>query len=145
VLDNFKHVLDAAPLVAELLAATTRLRVLVTSREPLHVRAERLFRLEPLALPAVAGNGDGAGAEATPAVELFLAVARTQGRASRSARRTHRRSRASAAASTGSRSQSSLRPPGSDCSRRPSWRNGSTRAWTRSARDRATRPPASAR
>ena len=62
VLDNFEHVLDAAPLVAHLLAATSRLRVLVTSREPLRLRAERLFRLDPLALPPGEADGDGADA-----------------------------------------------------------------------------------
>ena len=78
VLDNFEHVLDAAPLVGHLLAATTRLRLLVTSREPLRLRAERLFRLAPLALPAVEANGDETSAEEAPAVELFVAVARAQ-------------------------------------------------------------------
>ena len=62
VLDNFEHVLGAAPLVAALLAATSRLQLVVTSREPLRVQAERLFRLEPL--------GEA------PAVALFSAVAR---------------------------------------------------------------------
>jgi predicted ATPase/DNA-binding SARP family transcriptional activator len=51
VLDNFEHVLEAAPLVADLLAASRRLAVLVTSRAPLRLRAERVFRLEPLTLP----------------------------------------------------------------------------------------------
>jgi DNA-binding SARP family transcriptional activator len=50
VLDNFEHVLEAAPLVADLLDAAPRLAVLVTSRAPLRLRAERLFRLEPLTL-----------------------------------------------------------------------------------------------
>jgi predicted ATPase/DNA-binding SARP family transcriptional activator len=78
VLDNFEHVLAAAPLVADLLAATTKLRVLVTSREPLRLRAERLFRLDPLALPPSEVNGDGTSVEQAPAVELFVAVARAR-------------------------------------------------------------------
>jgi predicted ATPase/DNA-binding SARP family transcriptional activator len=78
VLDNFEQVLGAAPLVADLLAATTTLSVLVTSREPLRVRAERLFRLDPLALPPADSNGDGADVEQAPAVALFLAVARSR-------------------------------------------------------------------
>lgn len=49
VLDNFEHVVDAAPLVSDLLAACPALSVLVTSRAPLMTRAERLFVLEPLA------------------------------------------------------------------------------------------------
>jgi predicted ATPase len=37
VLDNFEQILDAAPLVAELLTSVALLRLLVTSRAPLHV------------------------------------------------------------------------------------------------------------
>jgi predicted ATPase/DNA-binding XRE family transcriptional regulator len=40
VLDNFEHLLAAAPLVTELLAACPRVKVLVTSREPLKVGGE---------------------------------------------------------------------------------------------------------
>src|SRR5262249_57370486 len=40
VLDNFEHVLPAAGLVAEILDAAPGLRVLVTSRSPLHLAAE---------------------------------------------------------------------------------------------------------
>lgn len=76
VLDNFEHVLDAAPFVADLLAATSRLTVLVTSRAPLHLRAERLFRLDPLGLPAV--DRDSASLAQAPAVALFVAVARAR-------------------------------------------------------------------
>jgi predicted ATPase len=49
VLDNFEHVLEAASLVSQLLAGCPTLTVLVTSREPLNIRAEHLFALEPLA------------------------------------------------------------------------------------------------
>ena len=41
VLDNFEQVLDAAPLVVDLLTAVAPLRVLATSRAPLRVRGER--------------------------------------------------------------------------------------------------------
>ena len=51
VLDNFEHVLAAAPFVGELLAACRGLRVLVTSRAPLRLRAEREFPVPPLGLP----------------------------------------------------------------------------------------------
>ena len=37
LLDNFEHLLDAAPIVSDLLAACSGLRLLVTSRIPLHV------------------------------------------------------------------------------------------------------------
>ena len=48
LLDNFEHLLDAAPTVSTLLASSSGLRVLVTSRTPLRVSAEREYRLEPL-------------------------------------------------------------------------------------------------
>jgi predicted ATPase/class 3 adenylate cyclase len=51
VLDNFEQVTGAAPLVAALLAAATRLKVLVTSRTLLRVSGERDFAVPPLAPP----------------------------------------------------------------------------------------------
>lgn len=50
VLDNFEHLLDAAPFVADLLAHSPHLQILVTSRAPLHLRAERTLPLAPLPL-----------------------------------------------------------------------------------------------
>jgi predicted ATPase len=49
VVDNFEQVLAAAPTVARLLEAAPRLRVIVTSRAPLHIAAEREFPVPPLA------------------------------------------------------------------------------------------------
>jgi predicted ATPase/transcriptional regulator with XRE-family HTH domain len=51
VLDNLEHLLPAAPLVAELLAACSGLAVLATSRERLRLRGERVVPVVPLALP----------------------------------------------------------------------------------------------
>jgi transcriptional regulator with AAA-type ATPase domain/predicted ATPase/DNA-binding SARP family transcriptional activator len=52
VLDNFEHVLGAATFVADLLETAPRLRLLVTSRAPLHLRAEHEYPVPPLALPS---------------------------------------------------------------------------------------------
>lgn len=51
LLDNFEQVAEAAGQVADLLASCPPLKVLVTSREVLHVRAEHEFAVPPLALP----------------------------------------------------------------------------------------------
>ena len=52
VLDTFEHVLAAALSVAELLSSCDRLTLLVTSREPLHIRGEHVVALSPLKLPS---------------------------------------------------------------------------------------------
>jgi non-specific serine/threonine protein kinase len=51
VCDNFEQVLPAGPLLAGLLTDALRLRILVTSRSVLHLRAEREFPVLPLELP----------------------------------------------------------------------------------------------
>jgi len=51
VLDNFEHVLPAAPLISELLAACPTLQVLVTSRAVLHLSGEHQFPVLPLPVP----------------------------------------------------------------------------------------------
>jgi len=51
VLDNFEQVLDAAPLLAKLLAACPAVKILVTSRATLHLSGEHEYRVPPLALP----------------------------------------------------------------------------------------------
>ena len=48
VLDNFEHLLDAAPTVATLLSRAPRVKVLATSRAPLRVEGEREYPLDPL-------------------------------------------------------------------------------------------------
>jgi predicted ATPase/DNA-binding XRE family transcriptional regulator len=64
-LDTFEHVLDAAPLVADLLANCPRLSVLATSRAPLRLNGEHELSVPPLGL-----EPDG------PAVTLFAERAR---------------------------------------------------------------------
>ena len=52
LLDNFEHVIKEAPLISKLLAASSGLKVLVTSREPLHLAGEQEYQVPPLSLPA---------------------------------------------------------------------------------------------
>jgi predicted ATPase/DNA-binding XRE family transcriptional regulator len=72
VLDNFEHVLDAAPLVADLLASIASLRLLVTSRAPLRVRGEREYAVGPLAVEIDSDTRSPADLARAPAVRLFL-------------------------------------------------------------------------
>lgn len=51
LIDNFEHVITAAPLLSTLLAASSRLKVLVTSREPLQLAGEQEYPVPPLSLP----------------------------------------------------------------------------------------------
>jgi predicted ATPase/DNA-binding CsgD family transcriptional regulator len=70
LLDNFEHLRDAAPLIAELINACPTLTLLVTSRGPLHLSGEWEITLEPLVVPAEIGQDEEV--EAAPAVQLFL-------------------------------------------------------------------------
>src|SRR5215216_856245 len=76
VLDNFEHVLPAASLVAELLAACPDLAVLATSRAPLRLRGERVRMVPPLALPDPDRLPPVAELAGVAAVRLFVARAR---------------------------------------------------------------------
>ena len=67
LLDNFEHVLGAAPRIAELMASAADLRILVTSRAPLRISGETEFQLDPL--------------EPADAVALFVERGRGVGRA----------------------------------------------------------------
>ncbi len=51
LLDGFEHLISAASIVADLVATGPNLKVLVTSRSPLHVYGEHEFPVPPLALP----------------------------------------------------------------------------------------------
>jgi predicted ATPase/DNA-binding SARP family transcriptional activator len=58
VLDNFEHLLAAAPSVVDLAAGTAGVKLLVTSRAPLHLSAEHVYPVSPLATPAGAEDVD---------------------------------------------------------------------------------------
>jgi predicted ATPase/DNA-binding winged helix-turn-helix (wHTH) protein len=73
VLDNCEHVIDAAALLAEsLVQGGARLRVLATSREPIRVPGEMLFRLAPLAMPEISDGLTAPIAMTYSAVQLFV-------------------------------------------------------------------------
>ena len=72
ILDNFEQVIGAASQVADLLTSCPQLKVLVTSREVLHVRAEHEFVVPSLALPNPAQLPNLAALVRFPSVALFL-------------------------------------------------------------------------
>jgi predicted ATPase/class 3 adenylate cyclase len=72
LLDNFEQVLSAALSVADLLSGCPRLKVLVTSRQGLHVRAEREFPVPALALPDPKHLPDLVTLSQYEAVALFI-------------------------------------------------------------------------
>jgi predicted ATPase/DNA-binding XRE family transcriptional regulator len=76
VLDNFEHVLDAAPEVADLLAACPDLAVLVTSRAPIRVRGEQEYPIRPLSLPDLSQIPLLEEVAGVSSVQLFLERAR---------------------------------------------------------------------
>ncbi len=75
LLDNFEQVISAAVQVAELLAACPKLKMIVTSREVLHVRGEQEFAVSPLALPDPKHLPDTVALSQYEAVALFIARA----------------------------------------------------------------------
>jgi predicted ATPase/class 3 adenylate cyclase len=73
VLDNCEQVLEAtAALCAMLLRQCPNLRVLATSRETLGVTGERIFQVQPLALPDPGEAGSADMANQFAAVRLFV-------------------------------------------------------------------------
>ena len=67
VLDNFEQVTDAAPALAQLLTSSPQLKILVTSRALLHLRAEHEYIVPPLV--TVGGDAD---LDLPDAIALFL-------------------------------------------------------------------------
>ncbi len=69
-MDNLEHLLAAAPLVGELLAACAGLKVLATSREALRLQGEHRYALAPLDVPP--GDSQPAAVERAAAGALFV-------------------------------------------------------------------------
>jgi len=72
LLDNFEHLVQAAPTVAELLATGPNLKIMVTSRAALHVYGEHEFPVPPLALPDSRSMPSLQVLLQCPAVALFV-------------------------------------------------------------------------
>ena len=72
LIDNFEHLLGAAPLLAELLALAPGLKILATSRAALRVQGEKEFALPPLALPDCKTTTSLASLAECPAIALFV-------------------------------------------------------------------------
>ena len=72
ILDNFEHLLEATPLVVDLLSAAPRLKVLATSREALNLYGEFEFRLQPLALPGPADLDSLDALAKVASIQLFV-------------------------------------------------------------------------
>ncbi|MFN8593703.1 MAG: LuxR C-terminal-related transcriptional regulator [Thermomicrobiales bacterium] len=81
ILDNFEHVVEAAPRIAEVLEACPMLRAVVTSRSRLRIRGERVLPVPPLSLSQATGSASASSDEApvhppltlhSEAVTLFI-------------------------------------------------------------------------
>jgi len=72
VLDNFERVVDAASVVAGLLARAPGVKVLTTSRTPMHTYGEREFPLQPFPMPDLARRPTVEALTQYEAVRLFV-------------------------------------------------------------------------
>jgi predicted ATPase len=72
LLDNFEHLMQAVPTVAEILAAGPNVKILVTSRSALHLYGEHEFPLPPLTLPDSRSMPSVEALSQCPAVALFV-------------------------------------------------------------------------
>jgi len=76
VLDNLEQIPDIAPFIVELIAATSQVSILATSRAPLHLRGEREYLVLPLPLPPADFPLTAVDASRFDAVQLFVERAR---------------------------------------------------------------------
>jgi predicted ATPase/serine/threonine protein kinase len=72
LLDNFEHLVSAAPVIGQLLTTGPKLKVAVTSQAPLHVYGEHEFPVPPLALPDLKSIPALEVLSRLPAVALFV-------------------------------------------------------------------------
>src|SRR5580698_4666488 len=72
VLDNFEHLVSSAPVVAQMLTAGPKLKIVVTSQAPLHIYGEHEFPVPPLALPDPKSIPPLEVLSRLPAIALFV-------------------------------------------------------------------------
>jgi len=72
LLDNFEHLIQAAPTISQLLEMGPNLKILVTSRSALHVYGEHEFPVLPLAVPDLRSTTSVEALSQFPAVALFV-------------------------------------------------------------------------
>jgi len=77
VLDNVEHLLDATPALSTLLAGAPQVKLLTTSRTPLHLSGEHELQVPPLGLPDPDHLPDAAALSQYEAVALFVERARS--------------------------------------------------------------------
>src|SRR6266568_4701182 len=71
LLDNFEQIIAAAPVLADLFSTCQRLKLLVTSRAPLHLPGEYEFPVSPLRTPDLTQALESEIVASNPAVALF--------------------------------------------------------------------------
>jgi predicted ATPase len=76
MLDNFEHLVSAAPVITQLLTMSPKLKVAVTSQAPLHVYGEHEFPVPPLGLPDLKSIPPLEVLSRLPAIALFVERAR---------------------------------------------------------------------
>lgn len=76
VLDNLEQVIECGAALAVLLSRCAGVKILATSREPLHVDVERQFPVRPLAVPDLEARVRPVDLERIPAAALFIDRAR---------------------------------------------------------------------
>ncbi len=72
VLDNLEQVLPAAPQIADLLSRAPRVKIVATSREPLHLAGERVYPVPALGLPDVHHLPEPSALSQYESVALFI-------------------------------------------------------------------------
>ena len=123
LLDNFEHLLSAAPLVGDLVAACPRVKVLVTSREALHLASEHRFSASRLQSPV--SQTKAASLYSSGCHRLHCSVCASAAFVATGSwtRTMPQQWRSCVADWTGSRLESSSRPPGrASCRRAQYWR-----------------------